>query len=372
MTAAIAAVTGGVTGLAGGGALAAPAQVPAPPAVTDAQLAGQRLVVGFAGTTVPRALAASIRRGETGAVILMGGNVRDRAQVARLTAALQAIPRPAAVDVPLLIVTDQEGGQVRRIPGPPGRSAGEMGRGAVVSTRAAGRATGRLLAGLGIGAALSPVGDVARPGSVLERFGRTFGRTRGGVAAHSVAFARGLREGGALATAKHFPGLGVARVNTDDAPVAIRRPRAELERVDLAPFRALIRARVPLVMTASASYPALGSPGPALLSRRVVTGLLRGRLGFEGVVITDALDTPALRAVGSDASVGVRAAGAGNDLLIYIDPTRGAAAARGVRVAVRAGRLDRAEAERSLARILALREGLAGGRPGATMPTAPE
>ncbi|MEQ9336836.1 MAG: glycoside hydrolase family 3 N-terminal domain-containing protein, partial [Miltoncostaeaceae bacterium] len=347
------------------GALAAatpaPAEAPARPPATLAQLAGQRMVVGFPGTTVPASLARSIRRGETGAVILMGGNVRSRSQVVRLTADLQSIPRPAAVDAPLLIVTDQEGGQVRRIPGPPGRSAVQMGRGSVASTRATGRATGRLLAGLGIGAALSPVADVARPGSVLERFGRTFGRTRGRVAAHSVAFARGLREGGALATAKHFPGLGVARVNTDDAPVAVRRSRRELERVDLAPFRALIRARVPMVMSASASYPALGSPGPALLTRRVVTGLLRNRLGFDGVVITDALDTPALGAVGPDRAVAVRAARAGNDLLIYIDPARGAAAARGLRAALGSGRLDRDEAERSLERVLALRETLAAG-----------
>jgi beta-N-acetylhexosaminidase len=344
----------------GPGGAASAAEPPARPQPTAAQLAGQRVVVGFSGTTPPPALVRRIRRGETGAVIIMGPNVAGRAGLARLTRRLQAIPRPAAVDVPLLIMVDQEGGQVRRIPGPPTRSAAEMGAGDPRSSRAAGVASGRLLARLGVGADLAPVADVAGPGSVLARFGRTFGTSPAVVSRHAVAFAGGLRAAGVIATAKHFPGLGRARVNTDDAPVTIHRSAAVLRRVDARPFAALIGHGVPMVMTSSAIYPAFDPGTPALLSRAVVTGELRGRLGFGGTVITDALDTPALAAVGGDGAVAVRAAGAGNDLLVYIDFTRGVRAAEALRTAFGAGRLRPGDARASVERILALRAGLPG------------
>ena len=128
------------------------------------------------------------------------------------------------------------------------------------------------------------------------------------------AFVRGLQTAGVAATAKHFPGLGSATASTDDRPVTIGRGKAFLT-ARLAPFRAAISNGVKLVMVASASYPALDPSGtPALFSRPIVTDLLRGTLGFDGVVVTDALDTPALR---SQADVPGRAIAAGVDLLLY-------------------------------------------------------
>jgi beta-N-acetylhexosaminidase len=355
VAAAIVAASGGAGPAPGGGPAQAAVTRPDP---TPAQIAGQRVVVGFAGTTPPPSLVRRIRRGETGAVIIMGPNVAGRAALARLTRRLQAIPRPASVDEPLLIMVDQEGGQVRRIPGPPARSAAVMGAGDPVSTRAAGVATGRLLSRTGVGADLAPVADVAGAGSALSRHERTFGSSPAAVARHAVAFADGLRAGGAIATAKHFPGLGRTRVNTDDAPVTIHRSAALLRRVDARPFAALIAHGVPMVMISAAVYPGFDPGTPALLSRRVVVGELRTRLGFDGTVITDALDTPALAAVGSDAVVAVRAAAAGNDLLIYIDMGRGIRAARALRSALDSGRLRADAARASVDRVLALRAGL--------------
>jgi beta-N-acetylhexosaminidase len=165
------------------------------------------------------------------------------------------------------------------------------------------------------------------------------------------AFARGLRAGGIAATAKHFPGFGRARFNTDDRPVVIRASASTLRGVDERPF-----ASVPteLVMISSAIYPALDSR-PALLSRRIIGGELRGRIGFGGVTAADNLDGGALTA---EPDVAIRAAAAGDDLLLYPRYQSAAHAVETLAKALRSGRLGLAAARTSMARILALRAGL--------------
>jgi beta-N-acetylhexosaminidase len=270
-------------------------------------------------------------------------------------ARLQAVPRPPALDVPLLVMIDQEGGVVRRLDGPPSRPASEIGRAGPAAARAAGRATGRFLAGVGVNVDLAPVADVARPGAFLEATGRAFGRSPARVAGATVAFAAGLSEAGVLPAPKHFPGIGAATVSTDDAPVRITVPAAELRRVDLRPYRALIAHDIPMVMLGTAIYPALDPARPAALSRPIATHELRDGLGFAGVTITDALDTPALAAIGGTGAVAVQAAGAGSDLLVHTSYDAGATASAALAGALRTGRLSRAEAEESADRILALR-----------------
>lgn len=327
-------------------------------ALTPGQLAGQRMVFGFSGTQVPAELERRIRAGEAGAVILLGSNTPSRQAARSLAARLQAIPRPAALDAPLLVMVDQEGGLVRRLPGPPARRASALGQAAPASVRAAGAAAGRLLRSVGANVDLAPVADVARPGSALARDGRIFGSSPARVSRAAVAFAGGLESTGVAATAKHFPGLGAAQVSTDAAPVRLGISRATLDRVDLTPFRALIAHRIPMVMTATAIYPALDPGRPAALSRAVTTDLLRGDLGFTGVTITDALDTPALAAVGGTGAVAVRAAAAGNDLLIHSGFDNGVAGAAAVARAIRRGALDRGDARDAVARIQAFRKRL--------------
>jgi beta-N-acetylhexosaminidase len=316
-------------------------------------------VWGFPGTAPPPSLERRIRRGEAGAVILLRTNIPTRASARALVARLQAIPRPRAADAPLLVMIDQEGGLVRRLDGPPARSAAALGAAGPRATRAAGRAAGRLLGSAGVNVDLAPVADVARPGSALAADGRIFGTAPGRVAAAAVAFAAGLRDAGVLATAKHFPGLGAARVSTDEAPVRIALPAPTLRRVDLRPFRALIAHDVPLVMLGTAIYPALDPGVPAALSRPITTDLLRGELGFRGVTVTDALDTPALDPAGGPGTVAVRAAGAGADLLIHVGYGPGVTAASAISREIRRGTLPRGEAEAAVARVMALRARLA-------------
>jgi beta-N-acetylhexosaminidase len=327
--------------------------------LTPGQLAGQRVISGFQGLAPPRDLLRRIRRGKVGGVILFSGNVASRTQVARMVRRLQSVRRPPALDQPLLVMVDQEGGPVRRIPGAPEPSAAEIGAtGRVSAARRTGRAAGRNLRSARVNVDLAPVADVARPGSAMEREGRSYGRRPRKVARFASAFAAGLRGTGILATGKHFPGFGAARANTDLARVTINTPRARLRRVDERPYRALFRQGVRLVMLSTAIYSALDPGTPAAFSRRIAHGELRGRLGFRGVSMTDALGTPATAPYGDAAQVGVRAARAGVDLMLYSSYAAGKAAARRLAAAIRSGRVHRERAEHSVRRILDIRRAL--------------
>jgi beta-N-acetylhexosaminidase len=335
--------------------VASPAARPRP-RLTDAQLAGQHVVFPFAGHTPPRALLARIRRGEAAGVIFLGANLGTPAQVRALTRTLRRVPRPAGLRAPLLLMVDQEGGSVQRLPGAPSRSAPAMaatGRPSVAL--AEGRATAATLRAAGMNVDLAPVVDVVRPESALHAEGRGFGSSAGAAARFGAAFARGLRAGGVAATAKHFPGFGAAPVNTDLAAVRIAVGLRELRAVDRLPFESAIRAGAGLVMLSSAIYPAL-SRAPAVLSPRVVQRELREGLGFKGVTISDDLEAPAFASRGGTSGAALAATRAGVDLLLFARTYDGAdRAARALTDGLRSGRVDRGALEASLARVLALR-----------------
>ena len=322
------------------------------------QLAGQRVIAGFGGTTVPAPLARSIREGRVAGVILFTMNLPNRSAGRRLVSRLQSIPRPPGLRDPLLIMVDQEGGLVKRIGGAPVVSAKGMGARGAAFSRAQGRLTARNLRDLGINVDLAPVLDVARPGGTIASTRRGFGSTPARVAATATPFAAALQRGGVAATGKHFPGLGAARANTDVAVERVGLSRRTLRGVDEAPYRSFVGSGGELVMLSSAIYPAF-SKAPAVFTRSIATGELRDRLGFGGVSITDALGSVAARAVGGPAKVGLAAAHAGVDLMLFLD-YRGAEKARRALVrGLRAGTLSRAAFEGSAQRVLDLREALA-------------
>jgi beta-N-acetylhexosaminidase len=292
-------------------------------------------------------------------VILFAENLPDRATAKDLVANLEAIPRPPGLRDRLLIMVDQEGGEVKRLSGPPGASAAEMGaRGGAFSGRQ-GRLTGASLAELGIGVDLAPVLDVARPGGVIADTERGFASSPAGVTATAIPFAEGLQAAGIAATAKHFPGLGSASENTDFAVQRIGRSKTALRRVDEAPYRAYVAAGGKMVMLSTAIYPAL-SPLPAALARPVATAELRGRLGFEGVSITDALGSVAVSSFGGPEKAALAGARAGTDILLFTDYRAGLRAGRALLGGLRAGRLSRAGLEASAGRVLRLRHGIRG------------
>jgi beta-N-acetylhexosaminidase len=338
------------------------AQAARPLAATDLtprQLAGQRIVCGFDGKRAPAGLLNVIAAGELAGVILFDHNIGSKSAVQGLTGAIQATARPAGLREAVLISVDQEGGLVKRLPGPPKASAAVMGARGAGFSRSQGEATGASLLSYGINVDLAPVLDVARPSGFIAEQRRGFGSKPGRVASAGVAFAEGLESQPVAAAAKHFPGLGSTSDNTDLRPATIPLSAATLRKVDEAPYRAYVAAGGSLVMVSSARYPGLGAGGlPASQSKAVVRRELRGRLGFAGVAISDSLEAPGARAGASGAKVATRGAAAGTDLLLYVHCDAGMRAARALRRGLASGKLERARFEASVDRVLALRAAL--------------
>lgn len=323
------------------------------------QLVGQRVVWSYAGLQPPAALRNRIARGEVAGVILFRSNIGSRAGLAATLRSLQAIPRPRPLAAPLLVMVDQEGGQVKRLSGAPLRSPAQLGRiNSTALARGEGAATARNLRTVGMNVDLAPVVDVGRPGSFQQRSQRSYSADPARAGALGAAFASGLQQGGVAATLKHFPGLGAVRLNEDDVVQRVGLSLPTLRRVDEAAFAPGIRAGARLVMTSTAVYPAL-SPRPALLSPAAVNGELRGHLGFRGVSITDDLNVPGLRPFGPPQRLGLLAAQAGNDLLLYAGGYSAAASSYESLVsAAQAGQLNPAATRASVRRVLALRASL--------------
>ena len=282
--------------------------------LTAKQLAGQRVVAGVTTTSAPKPLLRRIHRGELGGVILFSSAIQSRKQVGHLTATLQ---RARPDGIPRLIVSiDQEGGQVKRLSGAPTLSPPQLGaRNDRDLARRQGAATAKNLRGVGVNVNLAPVLDVARPGSIMERQGRSYSRSAARVARIGGAFVDGLGDGHVAATGKHFPGLGAAAKNQDLEPNRITTPLDQLRSIDERPYVPLA-GKLSLVMLSSAIYPAL-SGKPAVFSSRVVADELRGRVGFNGVTISDALDAPAMARYGSLTRRATRAAQAGTDIELF-------------------------------------------------------
>ncbi|MFP5364597.1 MAG: glycoside hydrolase family 3 N-terminal domain-containing protein [Thermoleophilia bacterium] len=329
-----------------------PPSAPAP-ALTLRQAVGQHMVFAYSGLEPPAALRRRIARGEAAGVILFSRNVRSAAQVRATIRRLQAIARPPGLRAPLIVMTDQEGGPVRRIPGAPRRAAARVRTAA--QARADGARAARNLRRAGVNLNLAPVADVGRPRSALTRERRTYGGSPQDVARRAGAFVTGLEAGGVLGTAKHFPGFGAARRNTDNAPQRIGLSMKTLRSVDLPPFAELVDGGIDAVMLSTAVYPALDAR-PAAFSPRWVRGELRRRLGFRGVTISDDLGTPAVAAFGSNARRAVLAVDAGIDLPLFAAGYRaGAQAAGGLLSAARRGTLDPLVLRDKARRVLALR-----------------
>ncbi len=334
--------------------------------LSSSQLAGQRVIYSYAGLTVPDTLLQQIRAGQAAGVIFFGENIASDQQIAAVIQQLRAAQQQSPVPAPLLLMTDQEGGVVRRLPGAPEQSAKQIGAAANPATTAgqAGTAAGRNLAGVGMNVNLAPVLGVYRqPGDFLDQFGRSFSQNAQTVSDCGRAFITAQQQVGVAAAAKHFPGLGAASAaqNTDAGPVTLPLSLSTLRTVDEAPYPAAIAAGVKLVMPSWAIYPALDAARPAGLSATVVQQELRGRLGFRGVTITDALEAGALSAFGGNEQRAILAAQAGMDLILCSarDVNQGQAVTAALAGALDGGQLDAADFNAAVQRVTALRDGFA-------------
>jgi beta-N-acetylhexosaminidase len=320
------------------------------------RLCGQLLSVGFDGPTAPSELLARVAASEVGGVMLFRPNIASAGQVGSLVAALR---RAAPVDAPLLVSIDQEGGLVQRLRGlatewPPMLAVG--GAGDVARTQQVGRALGEELAALGIGWDFAPVLDVHTNPANPVIGNRAFGVTPEPVAAHAVAFWRGLRAAGVVGCGKHFPGHGDTRTDSHLELPVVDHDLARLRAVELAPFAAAARAGMDSIMTAHVLYPALDADRPATLSRRILTDLLRGELGFRGVIVSDDLGMKAVADRWPIEELAVGSIDAGADHLLIREPAARQIAAHEALVRAAEARSDfRARVEESAARVAALK-----------------
>jgi beta-N-acetylhexosaminidase len=327
--------------------------------LTPSQLAGERVVVSIDGTGLTPELRHAIHAGKVAGVVLFEADFPSRAAGRELIDTVQSIHRPKLLrGLPLLVMTDQEGGQVKRVDGAPEASAATMGAEGPSYSRREGRATAGNLKSLGVNVDLAPVLDVGRPGGVIADTERSFGETSAAVARTAIPFARGLEEGGIAATAKHFPGLGTATENTDFEAQRLPLTKAQLRATDEAPYASFIAAGGKLVMFSTATYPAF-SNRPAAFTKRIVTGELRGRLGFRGVTITDSLGGAAVAEFGGQREAAVDGAAAGDDLLLFDDLPSALAGHEALVRQLHAGALKRAPFLAAAGRVLALRRALA-------------
>ena len=336
--------------------------------MTLRQEIGQLFILGFEGRAPSFALADFIRERLPGGVILFAHNLGSPEEIATLTSALQA-----ASPTPLFVAIDQEGGKVTRL-GPPFTqwpSAATVG--AVGSTGLAyalGKAMAQELLAVGINMNFAPVLDILTNPANPIMAGRCFGGDPQLVTRHGMAVFGGLKDMGVLAVGKHFPGHGDTTVDSHLGLPVVPHDHARLLVVELSPFVAAVGEGIPALMTAHLLVPALDPERPATLSRPILTELLRERLGFSGLIISDDL---LMRGVADTTPPGegaIRFLEAGGDcVLICHDAAAQRQAILAVAEAVETGRLSEARVQLSCDRIAAAKAAyLRPGMPASTRP----
>jgi len=334
--------------------------------VNSEESIGQKILLAFEGKEPSPEIIAALKNYKPGGLTLFRSlNIENPAQVRQLTESLQRFARSLNLP-PLLIATDQEGGQLMAIGEGTTPLPGNMALGAAGSAELAwkaGAVLGQELAAMGINVDYAPSCDVnINPRNPVIGT-RSFGENPDAVARLAVAMIEGIQSQGVAATAKHFPGHGDTASDPHYGLPSILHSLERLGQVELPPFRSAISAGAKLVMSAHLALPALDGPDapPATLSRRILYGLLREELGFDGVIVTDAMDMHAIRqgdALGDDA---VRAAAAGADLLLLTsNPDDQRRVYESLLQALQSGQLDREATSTSVERILSLKHWLAG------------
>ncbi len=335
---------------------------------------GQVLWVGFYGTSVPDRLRAQIAGAEVGVVVVFKRNLvvqmvpgpvpQEVVDVAALVELHRELHAAAPSGAPVLIAVDQEGGVVQRVRAPATQWPpmlcldGHATPDDEALAGAVGLALGRELAALGFDIDFAPVLDIHTNERNPIIGDRALGRDPETVTRRALALADGLARGGVLACGKHFPGHGDTATDSHLELPRLEHGWERLDAVELVPFRRAAAAGLPMIMTAHVVFAALDATVPATLSPAVIDGLLRRKLGYRGVIVSDDLD---MKAVADHIGIGeaaVRAIGAGCDALLLCRDEAHQAEAR--RALIAAGERDaalRARLSESAARIRAMKEG---------------
>ena len=315
---------------------------------------GRLLCVGIPGPVLDENSRAALDTLHAGTIVLFRRNLESVAQLRMLTRELKALPaRP-------FVAIDHEGGRVQRLGEPftrlpPAAAIGRRGDRDVAY--AVGRAMAAELGAVGIDIDFAPVLDVHSNPANPVIGDRAFATTPDVVAALGIALMEGLRDGGVIPCGKHFPGHGDTAVDSHFALPTVARSRAELEDTELRPFRAAVAAGIPMIMSAHVIFPALDPLQPATVSRAILTDLLRGELGFRGVIASDDLEMRAITAAQDIATAAVASLAAGADMLLVCESlVRAGEVSAAVERAVLEGGLPEETVTTAAARIAALRE----------------
>lgn len=352
-------------------AVAAAAIVPASSArsapvdrLTLEQRVGQLLMVGTPATGASATILDQITRYHLGGVILTGRSARGARATADVVAQLQA--RAA---VPLLVSADQEGGSVQVLSGPGFAtipSAVTQGGQAPATLRANARSWGDQLRSAGVRVNLAPVADTVPAGAAnppIGDFDRQYGSTPAAVAAHATAYAQGMADAGVTPTIKHFPGLGRVTANPD-VSTGVTDPVTTRTDAYLQPFRTAIDAGAPFVMMSTAVYPRIDPGHPAAFSVVVLRDVLRGDLGFDGVVISDDLGNARQVSGYPPGDRATRFVGSGGDIVLTVNPAVVPEMYAALLNRARTDAAFRARVDESAARILAAKQRLGIEQPG--------
>jgi beta-N-acetylhexosaminidase len=320
------------------------------------QKVGQLIVVGFEGTRINADIKSNISQHFVGGVTLFARNIQSPRQLARLTTDLQKLTQETEHRIPLFIATDQEGGWVARLKTGATVLPGNMALGAAGSAELAeqaGKITAIELAAVGINLNFAPVMDVNNNprNPVIDR--RSFGEGPDLVSRLGSAYIKGLQQNGVLATTKHFPGHGDTTVDSHTDLPTVSHDVERIRAIELKPFRAAIEANVAAIMTAHIVYSALDADRPATLSQRILTTLLRGELGFDGLIITDDMEMKAIDRRYRTGEAVVMAIAAGADMVLTLWTYQNQLEVFDALVsAVKSGRISEDRINQSVERIL--------------------
>ena len=324
---------------------------------------GQRLVFGFQGPALTESFRQLVRQYKIGNVILFRHNVVDNAQLRALCTDIQQLVQ-SETGHPAFITIDQEGGMVSRLGADAVVTPGNMAVAATgdpVNARIAAQITARQLRGLGINLNLAPVLDVNSNARNPVIGVRSFGDDPTRVADFAREAVLGYQNENVCCCGKHFPGHGDTAVDSHLGLPCIDRSFDELMQRELKPFIAGIEAGAPAVMTTHILFPQIEPEHiPATMSRRIVTGLLRGEMSFTGLVTSDCMEMQAVQKFFGSVNGVLAAMNAGVDLVLLSHTTLlSGEAAKAAAEALQSGKLDRKEMEESVDRILAAKAKLA-------------
>ncbi len=322
------------------------------------QKLGQMMIVQFTGSTYSLPISTMISQYNVGAVLVFSanGNIVSKNQLTGLIKQMKG----ASTTIPLAVAIDQEGGTVDRLASLDGPRPAEATLGASndpAKARQAGMQDAKDLSSYGFNLNLAPVVDVTNVYN-SQLYGRTYGNTPGLVTKMAAAYLQGLQKSGkVVGTLKHFPGLGDVATDPHVGIPYLNRSKADLERIDWAPYRALVRqGNVHAIMVTHEIVAALDKTEPSSLSPKIIQGVLRNDLGFQGVIMTDSLTMDALTAYASESQAAVLSVEAGADLLMgAASPQDVAAIIQALKQAINTGTLTEQRIDKSVRRILMMK-----------------